>query len=131
MAGRLAACSCGQLSAQATGEPLRVSICHCLACQRRSGSVFAAQARFLRRDVVLAGQSTSYVRVGDEGSRAHFHFCATCGVTVYYCVEGVEEWLMIPVGVFADPGFPPPDVSVYEDRMHGWVIPPAAAQHIP
>lgn len=131
MSTRLASCSCGQLSARVSGEPMRVSICHCLACQRRTGSVFGQQARFPRENVTIAGQSTRYVRVGDEGTRATFHFCPHCGATVYYEAEGQEAWLAIPVGAFADPGFPAPTVSVYEERMHGWVVPPPGAEHIP
>jgi hypothetical protein len=68
MSDRLAACSCGQLSARVTGEPVRISVCHCLACQRRTGSVFAAQVRFPRAAVTIAGASAEYVRVGG-GSR--------------------------------------------------------------
>ena len=123
---RLAACSCGQLSIQVTGEPVRISICHCLACQRRTGSVFGQQARFRREDVVaIEGRSTEYQRVGDEGSRARFHFCPQCGATVYYEFDGMPEFLAIPVGAFADPGFPAPSLSVYEERRHAWVeVPP-------
>jgi hypothetical protein len=131
MPERLASCSCGQLTATVTGEPIRVSICHCLACQRRTGSVFGQQARFRRDQASLSGVSSEYVRVGDEGSRAKFHFCPSCGATVYYELDGMPEYLAIPVGAFADPGFPAPSVSVYEDRMHSWVIPPPEAEHIP
>ena len=126
-----ASCSCGQLTAQVVGDPLRVSICHCLACQRRTGRVFGQQARFLREKVSLAGTSSEYVRISDEGSRVKFHFCPHCGSTVYYEPEGMEEFLVIPVGAFAYPNFPAPSVSVYEERMHGWVVPPVDAEHIP
>jgi len=54
-----------------------------------------------------------------------------CGATVYYEAEGLEEYVIIPVGAFADPGFPVPTVSVYEERMHRWVVPPPDAEHIP
>ena len=131
MSSRLASCSCGQLTAEVVGEPARISICHCLACQRRTGSVFGEQARFLRKNVSLSGATSEYIRVGDEGSGAKFHFCPRCGSTVYYEAEGLEEYLTIPVGAFADPSFPPPSVSVYELRKHGWVIPPTDAEHIP
>jgi hypothetical protein len=131
MPTRLASCSCGQLTAKVVGEPVRISICHCLACQRRTGSAFGEQARFLRNDVSISGASTEYVRVGDEGSRVTFHFCPQCGSTVYYELEGLEEFLAIPVGAFADPDFPTPRVSVYESRKHSWVVPPAEAEHIP
>lgn len=126
----IAACSCGQLAAHVSSEPVRISVCHCLACQRRTGSVFGAQARFLARDVVLSGEATVYVRVGDEGGSAAFHFCPVCGATVYYVMEGLDAFVMIPVGAFADPAFPGPQVSVYEERMHAWVAPPAGAEHI-
>lgn len=131
MTTRLASCSCGQLTATVAGEPVRISICHCLACQRRTGSVFGQQARFRREDVTVSGVSTAYVRVGDEGSRIKFHFCPQCGSTVYYEPEGLEAFVAIPVGAFADPSFPAPAFSVYEDRKHRWVIPPADAEHMP
>jgi len=131
MRTRLASCSCGQLTARVRGEPVRVSICHCLACQRRTGSVFGEQARFPREAVAVAGSSTSYSRAGDEGGGATFHFCPRCGATVYYEAAGLEGFVTIPVGAFADPGFPAPTVSVYEERKHGWVVPPADAEHIP
>lgn len=131
MVTRLATCSCGQLSAQVTGDPVRVSICHCLACQRRTGSVFAAQARFRRVQVTTNGQSTRYVITGDEGTSATFHFCPQCGATVFYEPQALPEFVAIPVGAFADPQFPAPTVSVYEERMHGWVLPPSGAEHFP
>ncbi len=118
---RVAACSCGQLTARTRGEPVRVSICHCLACQRRTGGVFSAQARFPLDAVELAGESRTHSLVGDEGTRAHFHFCPECGGTVYYLMEAFPDMVAIPVGAFADPGFPPPMVSVYGNRKHGWV----------
>jgi hypothetical protein len=42
----------------------------------------------------------------------------------HYELEGLEEFLAIPVEAFADPNFPPPSVSVHEARMNGWVVPP-------
>lgn len=126
---RIASCSCGQLTAQVDGEPVRVSICHCLNCQRRTGGPFAQQARFARKDVVTSGTSTTFAITGDSGSSATFHFCPRCGATVFYQAEGLDEFIMIPVGAFADPTFPAPAVSVYEDRKHGWVQPPPEAEH--
>jgi hypothetical protein len=122
---RTAHCSCGQLSATVSAEPLRISVCHCLNCQRRSGSAFAAQARFPAGAVVLAGTSTAFVRTGDEGGRCTFHFCPRCGDTVYYVGPGGDDQIAIPIGAFADPHFPAPTVSVYEGRRHAWVGLPA------
>lgn len=131
LTSRTASCSCGQLQAHVTGEPVRISVCHCLACQRRSGSVFSAQARFSRNGARIVGESTEYDRVGDEGGRATFRFCPTCGDTVYYTNAGDDETIAIPIGAFADPSFPAPTVSVYEERMHSWVSMPDNMEHIP
>lgn len=127
-ATRSASCACGQLQIEVHGEPLRISVCHCLACQKRTGSVFGAQARFARTGFKVRGASRDYVRVGDQGARITFRFCPECGSTVYYTFEGLDDWVAVPIGAFADPTFPPPTVSVYEHRKHGWVQLPATRQ---
>jgi len=128
---RTASCSCGQLTASVVGDPVRISVCHCLACQRRTGSVFGAQARFSVAAVTIKGESREYVRTGDSGGQLHFNFCATCGSTVFYTVAHVPELIAIPVGAFAEPGFPSPRHSVYERRMHPWVVVPKDIEHLP
>ncbi|WP_437317472.1 GFA family protein [Sorangium sp. So ce385] len=130
MSNRLASCSCGALSAEVEGEPIRVSVCHCLACQRRTGSVFGAQARFGRESVKINGHGKDFVRIGDEGTKTTFTFCPECGATVYYAMAGHEDVIAIPVGAFADPAFPGPTFSVYEERMHGWVVMPQDIEHM-
>jgi hypothetical protein len=89
-----------------------------------------AQARFRKESVEIRGRSTQYVRIGDEGSKATFSFCPACGATVYYQAEGNEESIAIPVGAFAEPGFPEPTVSVHEERKHVWVATPESIEHL-
>jgi hypothetical protein len=113
-----------------TEEPLRVSICHCHACQRRTGSVFGVQARFREEAVVIRGESTAYVRRGDTGGSATFHFCPTCGATVYYRLDSVEGLIGVPVGAFARQDFPAPGISVFEECMHPWVSLPDGIEHM-
>jgi hypothetical protein len=124
-----ASCSCGQLRLVARGDPIRVSMCHCYACQRRTGSTYGAQARFPREDVRIEGTSTEYVRIGDHGGAAHFHFCPACGATVYYWT-GDGSAIAVPLGAFADNTFPPPRISVWEDRRHPWVSVPDGAERM-
>jgi len=121
MTVREASCTCGQLRAVCVGEPVRVSVCHCLNCQRRSGSAFAAQARWPDDRVTLTGDAREFALQGDSGGTATFRFCPTCGATISYVCAGMEGLTAIPVGAFADPAFPPPAYSVYEIRKHGWV----------
>src|SRR5438270_3361604 len=107
-----AECRCGAVRASCAGEPVRVSVCHCLECQRRSGSAFAAQARWPQERVTLSGQTKTYVRIGDSGRRGAFRFCPQCGSTIAYEIEAMPGLVAIPLGAFADPAFPPPRFSV-------------------
>src|SRR5882724_483266 len=131
MTTRQASCCCGQLRLTTAGEPVRISICHCLECQRRTGSVFGAQARFKRAQVTIDGRAAEYVRKGDSGDPITFRFCPACGSTVYWTQSERPELIAVALGAFADPGFPPPRVSVYERRRHWWVVVPATvAEHL-
>lgn len=107
-----------------------MSVCHCLACQRRTGSAFGVQARFDRSQVQIKGSGKEFVRVGDEGTKVTFTFCPECGATVCYVMAGHEESIAIPVGAFAEPDFPSPTFSVYEERMHEWVSMPEDIEHM-
>jgi hypothetical protein len=127
MSTRTASCSCGQLRLEVHGKPLSVGICHCFACQRRTGSVFATLASFAA-PVTVFGNATEYVRDGDQGSKFRFRFCPSCGTTVYHTEEGQEGFVSVAVGAFADPSFPEPKVSVYTCRRHPWVDLPVGIQ---
>ncbi|MDH0866776.1 GFA family protein [Mitsuaria sp. GD03876] len=120
MTTRTASCSCGQLKIVVQGEPLGTGLCHCLACQRRTGSVFAALAAF-REPYEVIGVAAEFVRTGDQGARFRFRFCPVCGSNVFHTEEGVEGSVGVAVGAFADPDFPAPQDSVYTCRMHAWV----------
>ena len=120
MSTRTASCSCGQLRIEVQGTP-GVGICHCLACQKRTGSVFAALAAFMP-PYKVSGTATEYIRTGDQGSRYNFRFCPVCGTTLYHTEVGRDQsFVLVAVGAFADPDFPAPEDSVYNCRRHAWV----------
>ena len=101
-------------------------MCHCLACQQRTGSTFGVQARFPRENVsVIEGRATPFVRSGDSGGRVTTHFCPTCGSTVYWELDGLPDFIAVAVGAFADPTFPPPKISIYGARRHPWTVMPS------
>jgi hypothetical protein len=84
MATREAACSCGQLRVRVEGDPVRVSVCHCLACQRRTGSAFGYQARWPIASAQITGEAREYRRISDDlDEERRFYFCPECGATVY------------------------------------------------
>lgn len=115
-----AACACGQLTATSDEPPVRTSVCHCHACRTRTGSAFSYNARFSQGSISTSGTSSSYTRVGDEGSNITYHFCPTCGVTVWFVNDQVDA-VMVPAGAMA-PDLPQaPTASVYDDRRPPWL----------
>ncbi len=121
MSSRTATCRCGQLRATATGDPVRISICHCLDCQKRSGSAFSAQARWPDDRVSHSGAFREWSTIGDSGRGATFRFCPECGSTLTYRINALPGLTAIAIGGFADPQFPQPRFSVFENRKHAWV----------
>ena len=127
-----AQCRCGLVTARCRGEPVQVSVCHCLACQKRSGSAFSAQARFPTDHVAVTGEVRVFERRSDDGNAVTYRFCPACGSTIAYRIEDQPDLTAIPLGAFVDPTFPTqPGVSVYEARKHAWVrIAGDAVRHV-
>jgi hypothetical protein len=130
MATRDAACHCGQLRLEVEGDPFSVSICNCLSCQRRTGSAFGMQAGFKANQVQVTGRFNDYSRSSDEADRKEhvFHFCPDCGSQVFYTEPDEPDLVVVSVGSFADPSFPPPTSSGYDSRRHHWLALPDSIQ---
>jgi hypothetical protein len=122
MTEHAASCRCGQLTAVAEGDPVRVSVCHCLACQKRTGSAFSVQARWEAECVEVSGKSSSWTRTADSGQTTTYHFCPECGSTVHYGGGNFPDLIAIPLGALDDPYIvDSPDYSVWEQRKHEWL----------
>lgn len=130
---RKASCNCGQLNVTYVGsDPERISLCHCNLCQKQSGAAFAIQARFPREQVTIEGKSTVWKISAKEAQSlpyencaslgATFHFCPTCGSTVYYTSDADAARIGIKIGTFTDPTFPPPKISGFEAYGHPWAM---------
>ena len=120
---RTAKCPCGQLSITVVGDPLVVVACNCTNCQRKSGSVFNVVSSFKNEQIVSTeGEFNEYELAGDSGRNGKIKFCPTCGTSVYWNAEAYQACTSIAVGCFADPGFPAPEVSLWNKSKHEWVI---------
>ena len=97
------ACSCGHIGITAACEPQIVSMCHCLLCQKRTGSTYSVHAYFPTEHVTVQGTTNVYARKGDSGAYVYFHFCPECGATMYWEVEATPGKTGIPVGVLRIP----------------------------
>lgn len=128
---RIAQCHCGSLRAQTSGDPILVNICHCRACQRRTGALAGSGAAFGKAQVTIEGSSKVFERAGQDGRKVRFHFCPDCGTSLYWEADIRPGWCVVAVGGFAEPDFPPPTVSIYEETKHRWVQLPEGIAHSP
>ena len=89
------------------------------------------QAGFTSEQVRVAGRYSDYSRISDEADRKEhvFHFCPDCGVTVFYTEPDEPDDVVVMIGAFADPTFPPPSESSYGSRKHAWLALPEAMKH--
>ena len=126
---RVAQCHCGSLRAVTSGEPLLVNMCHCLACQRRTGALVANGAAFSKEQVIVEGPSRVFERDAQSGRKVRFHFCPICGTSLYWEPEVRSDLRIVAVGTFADPNFPSPSASIFEATKHSWLQLPEGMAH--
>lgn len=120
-----ASCQCGQLRAVIAdgAKPFTVA-CHCVSCQKRSGSPFGMIAYYAPEEVRVEGEASEFTRPTDSGSTLTNGFCPQCGSTLYVKVARVPHIFGITVGAIADQAFGPPALSVYEVMHHDWITIP-------
>lgn len=116
-----AQCVCGALRLRMRAPAKLVAACHCLACQRRTGTSFSVNAFYATDTVEISGAATAFNRVADSGRNVRMYFCPTCGSTVYWRPEAAPAIIGVGVGALADPNFPAPTLSIFERSKHHWV----------
>ena len=116
-----ARCSCGSVTLTLTGPPALVVSCHCTDCQRRSGSPYGVGAYYPEAAATITGETREYTRPGASGRMVRNHFCPVCGTSVFWYADRLPGHVAVAVGALADPSFPPPDRSVFEETRLSWV----------
>ncbi len=124
-----AQCQCGQIAIELPSRKPFVVACHCLDCQRRSGSAYGLLAYYAASELVITGTSKCFIRSSADGNQVKSYFCPECGTSIYVQLDKQPTLIGVAVGTIANPGFYPPDISVWEDTMHSWASIPGAKEH--
>jgi hypothetical protein len=85
----------------------------------------------LKSQVRIEGEHKIYGRIADSGFEIRFHFCPNCGSSVFWEGDRSPTTCGIAVGCFADPDFPAPTSSGWEESMHHWFGLPPGTAHFP
>jgi hypothetical protein len=128
MAG--ARCSCGAVTLSLPEEPSRLVVaCHCIDCQRRTGAPFGVGAYYPANVVTISGTSKEFTHAAASGGNIHNYFCPQCGSTVYWKLSNLPALIAVAVGAMAEPKYPAPVISVFEQTKHDWVQIDGAVEH--
>jgi len=117
-------CSCGAVRYRLTSAPLFVHCCHCLNCQRQTGSAFVINLLIeADRVELLAGDPKAVDVPRDDGSMQRIYRCPTCEVAIYseYTSPDVR---FVRAGTLDEPRRITPDVHIFTKSKVDWVVLP-------
>jgi hypothetical protein len=117
-------CSCGSVRYRLTSDPLFVHCCHCLNCQRQTGSAFVINLLIEADRVELPAGTPVPVGVPrDDGSAQRIFRCPTCHVAVF-SEYGGPRVRFVRGGTLDDPSGIAPDVHIFTKSRLPWIALP-------
>jgi hypothetical protein len=119
-------CACGAARYRLTSEPLFVHCCHCLNCQRQTGSAFVINVLIEAERVdVLAGEPVPVAVPRDAAGkrRQRIFRCPTCQVALFsqYTTPRIR---FVRAGTLDEPAAVEPDVHIFTRSTLPWVALP-------
>jgi hypothetical protein len=119
-------CACGAIRYRLASEPLFTHCCHCLSCQRQTGSAFVINLLIERDRVELLAGAPQAVHVPrDDGGVQQIFRCPTCQVAVYSQYTAPDV-LFVRAGTLDRPWEVTPDVHIYTRSRVPWIALPEA-----
>jgi hypothetical protein len=118
-------CACGAVRYRLLSPPLFVHCCHCLDCQRQTGSAFVLNALIeADRVALLSGAPVAITVPTDSGLPHDIYRCPTCQVALWSTYGGRRQLRFVRVGTLDDPAALKPDVHIYTRSKQPWVVLP-------
>ena len=120
-------CSCGAVRYRLTSEPLFTNCCHCLNCQRQTGSAFVINVLIeTDRVELLAGAPQAVDVPRDDGSAQRIFRCPTCQVAVFSQYTRPEV-RYVRAGTLDQPSSVAPDAHIFTRSKLSWITLPDSA----
>jgi len=117
-------CSCGAVRYRLTSDPLFVHCCHCLNCQRQTGSAFVVNVLIeTDRVELLAGDPQPVAVPRSGGKKQKIWCCPACQIAVFsqYTTPRIR---FVRAGTLDDPSSVEPDVHIFTRTKLPWVTLP-------
>ena len=121
MSVRKGGCACGAVRYRLASDPLFVHCCHCLNCQRQTGSAFVINLLIeADRVELLAGDPQPVDVPRDDGSVQSIFRCPACQVAVFSTYTR-PEIRFVRGGTLDEPASVTPDVHIFTRSRLPWV----------
>lgn len=115
-------CLCGNVQYRSSAEPVAQVVCHCVDCQKQTGSAYSVVVGLPEAELKLSGAShATFVTVGDSGVQTIRHFCNACGSPIYSQPEALPGMAFLKAGTLDDTSWIRPTVNVYCETAQSWV----------
>ncbi|MDB5459012.1 MAG: hypothetical protein JWO72_753 [Caulobacteraceae bacterium] len=123
MSGELTGgCACGAVRYRLKSAPMFVHCCHCLDCQRQTGSAFVINGLIeTDRIEVLSGETRPYAMPTDSGHPHEVYRCPACGVAVWSDYGRRAALRFVRLGTLDRPDALTPDVHIFTRSKLAWV----------
>ena len=120
-------CSCGKVRYRLASAPMFVHCCHCLNCQRHTGSAFVINMLIEAARVELQGEAPEPVTMPLNGGSPNQIFrCPECRVALWSVYGNRHQILFVRGGTLDEPSTVAPDVHIYTRSKLPWVQLPAS-----
>ncbi len=120
-------CSCGEVRYRLASDPMFVHCCHCLNCQRQTGSAFVVNLLIEADRVERTADEPHVVPVPrDDGSEQLVSRCPSCQVALW-SEYGRPEVLFVRAGTLDDPSWVEPGVHIFTRARVPWIELPDSA----
>jgi hypothetical protein len=114
-------CQCGQSRSVLNGPWHRLNICHCLDCQRQSGSAFGISLVIPAETFALtAGALRTFELQAASGRTKTCAFCPECGVRIF---NRTRVLYSVKAGTLDDASWLQPDAHYWTRRRQQWLKP--------
>ncbi len=123
-------CGCGKVRYRLAGSPMFVHCCHCLDCQRQTGSAFVLNAIYeLDRIELLSGDIEPVAMPTDSGRPHDVYRCKTCRTALWSDYGRRSRARFVRVGTLQDPSALSPDVHIFTRSKLPWLTLPPQVPH--
>jgi hypothetical protein len=120
-------CACGSVRYRLRSDPLFIHCCHCLNCQRQTGSAFVINLLIEADRVEILDGAPQPVEVPrDDGTTQRIFRCPDCQVAVF-SEYGRPDVRFVRAGTLDDPTGVQPDVHIFTRSKVSWVRIPESA----